>query len=66
MPEMNGIQFIKRAKTDYQHIKYFILSGYELTKEIVDALNNHLIFKYFRKPFNPKEIEEAIKKVLEL
>jgi two-component system, response regulator, stage 0 sporulation protein F len=60
MPEMNGIQFIVKAKKDYANIKYFILSGYELTDEIVDALNNKLILKYFKKPFNMKEIEENI------
>jgi len=66
MPEMNGIQFIARAKKDYANIKYFILSGYELTDEIVDALNNKLILKYFKKPFNMKEIEENINNALKI
>ena len=60
MPEMNGIQFIRQAKKKYSNIKYFILSGYELTEEIIDALNNKLILKYFKKPFNMKDIEDSI------
>lgn len=31
MPEMNGIQFIREAKKEYSNIKYFLLSGYDLT-----------------------------------
>ena len=64
MPEMNGIQFITRAKKDFTNIKYFILSGYELTEEIIDALDKKLILKYFKKPFNMKEIEVAIEEAL--
>lgn len=64
MPGMNGIEFIKKAKSDYPTIKYFILTGYDITEEIADALNEKLILKYFRKPFDMKEIEESIFEVL--
>jgi len=64
MPEMNGIQFITKAKMGFPNIRFFILSGYELTPEIVDALDNKLILKYFKKPFNLREIETAIEEAL--
>lgn len=64
MPGMNGIEFIKKAKSDFPRIKYFILTGFDITEEIADALNERLILKYFRKPFNMKEIEESIFEVL--
>ncbi|MEE4197915.1 MAG: response regulator [Bacteroidales bacterium] len=60
MPGMNGIEFIKKAKSDYPDIKYFILTGFEITEEIAEALNNNLIQSYFQKPFNMQEIEESI------
>jgi response regulator RpfG family c-di-GMP phosphodiesterase len=60
MPEMNGIEFITLAKKEFPNIAYYILTGYDITQEIAEALNNKLIFKYFRKPFNLKEIEDAI------
>jgi len=66
MPEMNGLQFIAQAKDDFPDIQYFILSGYEITEEIMDALNNKLINKYFRKPFNMKEIERTLDEALSL
>jgi two-component system, response regulator, stage 0 sporulation protein F len=60
MPGMNGIEFISLAKKDFPNICYFILTGFEITDEIQNAIEGGLIQKYFRKPFNIKEIEKAI------
>ncbi|MGE0090808.1 MAG: response regulator [Bacteroidales bacterium] len=65
MPGMNGIEFIKLAKKDFPNILYFILTGFDITEEIADALNERLIHKYFRKPFNIREIETSILEILE-
>ncbi|MDX9696323.1 MAG: response regulator [Bacteroidales bacterium] len=65
MPGMNGIEFIKLAKKDFPYISYFILTGFDITEEIADALNERLIHKYFRKPFNLREIESSILEILE-
>jgi response regulator RpfG family c-di-GMP phosphodiesterase len=60
MPGMNGIEFIKTAREQHSHVFYFILTGYDITHEISEALDNNILQKYFRKPFNIKEISEAI------
>lgn len=52
MPSMNGIEFIKKAKEVDPTIQYYILTGFEITEEIRDALKTGLIKKYFRKPFD--------------
>ncbi len=64
MPEMNGVQFIKKAKKHYSEKYYFILTGFEITDEIAEALNQKLINYYFQKPFNLKVIDRAIQKLL--
>ena len=64
MPGMNGIEFIRLAKKNFPKISYFILTGFDITEEIADALNERLIHKYFRKPFNMKEIEASILEIL--
>lgn len=64
MPGMNGIEFIRLAKKDFPDISYYILTGFDITEEIADALNERLINKYFRKPFDMKEIEESIMEFL--
>jgi two-component system, response regulator, stage 0 sporulation protein F len=60
MPVMNGIEFIKIAKAKYSTILFFILTGYEITEEILSAIKDGFIIKYFSKPFNIHEIEESI------
>ena len=64
MPEMNGIEFIKKAKDKYESKFYFILTGFDFDNEIQTALDDQLIQKFFKKPFDPEEIEEAIEEAL--
>jgi len=64
MPKMDGLEFIAMAKREFPNIIFFILTGYDITEQIADALNNKLINKYFRKPFNFKEIESSIVEAL--
>jgi len=64
MPEMNGIEFIKKAKENYPGINYFILTGYDINKEISSALQSGLINAYFKKPFNISEIESSINEII--
>jgi two-component system response regulator (stage 0 sporulation protein F) len=60
MPVMTGLEFIKKSKLQYPEISYFILTGYEITSEIQEALNMGLIIKYFSKPINMSEIDLEI------
>lgn len=64
MPEMNGIEFITRAKELYPEINFYILTGFEITTEISKALDNGLIDKYFQKPFNINLISLEIENIL--
>ena len=61
MPLMNGIEFIKKAKEKYSHIRFYILTGFQITEEIQEALNSKLILKYFSKPFNLNKIEDTLR-----
>ncbi len=60
MPGMNGIEFIRIAKKDFPNVSFYILTGFDITDEISNALDENLIHKYFQKPFNISEIEYAI------
>jgi len=64
LPGMNGVEFINKAKKKFKNIICFIRTGFEVTEEIAEALNNRSINKYFKKPFNSKEIESSIAKVI--
>lgn len=60
MPGLDGIEFIQKAKERFPGKKYFLLSGFEITPEIQELLDNGLIDNYIQKPFNKKEIEEKL------
>lgn len=66
MPNMNGIEFIKKAKEIYPEKKFYILTGFEITDEILKALETKLILQYFSKPFNFNEIDTAVSKAINL
>lgn len=60
MPNMSGIEFIKKAKEKYPDKLFCILTGFEVTNELRTALSNGLIQRYFKKPFNINEIRDFI------
>lgn len=60
MPGMNGLEFIKEVKKINNAVSCMILSGYQETREIMDALKNEIIVEYMMKPFNKTEIEQLI------
>lgn len=64
MPKMNGVEFVKIAKERFPQKKFYILTGFEITAEIREALESGLIVKFFNKPFNINEITESIQEVL--
>ncbi|WP_340114152.1 response regulator [Maribellus mangrovi] len=60
MPNMNGIEFVKAASKILPNISYYILSGFDISEEVQEALDSKLIQKYFRKPFNLKDMANEI------
>lgn len=60
MPRMNGIEFISLAHEIASHLRYYILTGFEISDEIQSALDSGQIRRYFQKPFNVKEITREI------
>ncbi len=60
MPGMNGLEFVKKARSKYRGIPFFLLSGYGLTPEIENALDNQLIDGYFQKPINKSVIVKEL------
>jgi len=64
MPIMNGLEFVQKAKSKYPNIKFYILTGFDISDEIREALDSRLVLKYFKKPFNFNEIDDAIRMAL--
>ncbi len=62
MPELNGVEFIREAVKLFPSAKYFILTGFDVTKEIEEALQEKIIEKYFQKPFDKEDLIDTIEK----
>ncbi|MEP1096733.1 MAG: response regulator [Cyclobacteriaceae bacterium] len=60
MPSMNGLEFVAKARSRFDKISYFILTGYSFNEELESALERKLIDKIFNKPFDYESIKEAV------
>jgi two-component system response regulator (stage 0 sporulation protein F) len=65
MSVMNGMDFIKEAKKLYPNLPFFLLTGFDITPQINEAINSQLIHAHLKKPFNIDEIKSAFHKVLD-
>jgi response regulator RpfG family c-di-GMP phosphodiesterase len=64
MPGMNGIEFITQAGKKHKDKTFFLITGYGVTEDIANALENKTVSKYFSKPFNVVEIKKTIKEIV--
>lgn len=51
MPEMTGVEFLRRVKTLYPKTIRIVLSGYTDLKSVTDAINEGAIYKFLTKPW---------------
>ncbi len=64
MPEMDGIEFIKKVKETRESLPCFLLTGYGGAQEVVDAIDQNLIVGYFSKPFDKENIIATLKSTI--
>lgn len=64
MPRMNGLEFLEEVKDINQDLRRFILTGYGLTPEIQQAIDDGIVIECFSKPFDLELIDQKIKDVL--
>ena len=65
MPVMNGVDFIRKANSLFEDKTYMMLTVLERNDEINRLIKNGLLKSFHAKPFNKKDIEEAIELALE-
>ena len=65
MPKMNGLDFIKKAKQVCPELPFFLLTGFDITPEINEAITTKLIVSHLKKPFNFDKMHDAFSKVLQ-
>ena len=66
MPNMDGAEFLKKAKDKDDKIIRILLTGYSDMQSTVSAINDAEIFRYVSKPWNDDDFRLTIKRGLEL
>ena len=65
MPNMTGVEFLRRVKTIHPQTIRMVLSGYTELQSITDAINEGAIYKFLTKPWEDDllraNIEEAFR-----
>ncbi|WP_293934326.1 EAL domain-containing protein [Iodobacter sp.] len=61
MPNMNGSDFLHRARELYPHTVRIMLSGYTELNTLTDAINSAGIFKFLTKPWEDEDLLEEIR-----
>jgi len=64
MPEMNGVQFLSRARELQPAAVRLILSGYADLNSLIGAINEAAIFRFISKPWNDYELVTALGQAL--
>ena len=65
MPEMSGVEFLKRAVEVRPEAVRMMLTGQANLEEVVRAINDGRIYRYISKPWEPDELRLDVKRALE-
>lgn len=60
MPNMTGVEFLRRAKESHPDTVRIVLSGYTELQSITDAINEGAIYKFLTKPWDDELIRANI------
>ena len=61
MPIMEGTKFLEEANKIAPDVIKILLTGFSDVEIITDAVNKCNLFQYVLKPFNPDELQEAVR-----
>ena len=65
MPNMTGVELLKRTADIRPQMVRIILTGYTDVETLVEAINSGLVYKYVTKPWNNEELCLTVSRALE-
>lgn len=65
MPEMNGAEFLEKAKAIFPEAVRYLLTGYSDMEAVVNAVNKGEIHRYLTKPWNDEDLLLHVRQSLE-
>ena len=65
MPEMTGVNFLRRVKQRHPDATRLLFTGYADIKAVVDAINEGHVFRYVEKPWEADEMAGVIRQAVD-
>lgn len=65
MPEMTGVEFLEKTIEDFPDIIRLIITGYTDADALIKAINTGRVYRYIKKPWDPEELKNTVKRALE-
>jgi signal transduction histidine kinase len=65
MPEMTGVEFLKRLRQSHPDIVRLLFTAYADIKAVIDAINQGSVYRYIPKPFDPQELHVVLRQAVE-
>jgi CheY-like chemotaxis protein len=65
MPEMSGVEFLRKAKLTHPDTVRIVLSGYTELQSVTDAINEGAVYKFLTKPWDDDQIRACIAEALQ-
>ncbi|MBI5510824.1 MAG: diguanylate cyclase [Deltaproteobacteria bacterium] len=65
MPNMQGVEFLTRARDTNPDIVRIVLTGYPDVTDLIEAVNRGEIYRYLTKPISPQDLKLTVRQGLE-
>jgi signal transduction histidine kinase len=65
MPEMTGVEFLKRLRERYPDTVRLLFTAYADIKAVIDAINQGNVYRYINKPWEPQELQAVLRQAVE-
>lgn len=65
MPQMTGVDFLRKVKTLYPKTFRIVLSGYTELESVTSAINEGAIYKFLTKPWEDDQLREHIREAFQ-
>jgi signal transduction histidine kinase len=65
MPEMTGVEFLKRLRESHPEVIRLLFTAYADIKAVTDAINQGSVYRYITKPFEPQDLQAVLRQAAE-
>jgi CheY-like chemotaxis protein len=65
MPQMTGVDFLRKVKALYPKTLRLVLSGYTELESVTSAINEGAIYKFLTKPWDDEQLRNNIREAFE-